>query len=332
METNKLSDWAHDEIIYSLVKLLNEHYVFPDIAIKMESYLKLMMDKEDYKSISNPEVFSKKITQDLQKVSNDKHLKLIYQKQARLNNEGHSEKEQIKEKVVQAKINNYGFYKVERLLGNIGYIDLREFCDPKIAGETAVNAMNLVTNTEALIFDLRKNGGGSPSMVAFIISHLYDSGAFHLNSFYSRKNDFLSQSWTLSYVPGKRFANKPVYVLTSRETFSGAEEFAYHLKNLKRATIIGEITKGGANPGAIHQLTENFSVFIPDGRSVSPITQTNWEGKGVTPDIKTTKQKALETAYIHALYHVISQYHDKEPFEYLVNEAENKLKQLEGNK
>ncbi|WP_312474465.1 S41 family peptidase [Neobacillus sp.] len=328
MQANKMSGWVHDEIIHSLVKALNEHYVFPDIAKEMGKYLELKLTRKDYESIKSPETFCEQITNDLREISKDKHLRLRYTEQEKSIDRKIREKEQREDYLLQAKIDNYGFHKVERLPGNIGYIELRAFYEPEFAAEAAVNAMNLVANTDALIFDLRSNGGGSPLMVAFIISYLFNSEPFHLNSFYSRSKDFLSQSWTLSYVPGKRYGDKPVYVLTSHKTFSGAEEFAYNLKNLKRATVIGEVTAGGANPGAVHQLTKHFSIFIPDGRAINPITQTNWEGKGVTPDVKTTQNEAFETAYERALYYVINHYQDRKQYRFLVKEAENQL----GNK
>ncbi|WP_164218595.1 S41 family peptidase [Virgibacillus sp. YIM 98842] len=330
MQAENRNGWVHDTegIIYSIAKLLKEHYVFPDIAKETARYLEHRLEGKDYEAIKNPETFSGQVTRDLQKISNDKHLKLTYTAKAGSNDQVISDKEQMEKRMLQARINNFGFHKVERLQGNIGYIDLREFHDPKFAAETAASAMNLVANTEALIFDLRNNGGGSPSMVAFLISYLFDCAPFHLSSFYTRQNDFFSQSWTLSYVPGKRYGDNPIYVLTSRETFSGAEEFAYNLKNLQRATIIGEATKGGANPGTVHQLTRNFSVFIPDGQAINPITQTNWEGKGVTPDIQTTQGKALETAYAQALQHIMSSCSGSRNYQFLAKEAETRLEQL----
>ncbi|MFB6475054.1 S41 family peptidase [Paenibacillus glucanolyticus] len=328
VEANQMRGWAHEEVIHSLAKALNSHYVFPDVAEEMGNRLEHKLVGKEYEAIKNAEAFCEQVTYDLREISKDKHLRLRYTEQEKSVDMKISEKEQREEYLLHAKLDNYGFHRVERLAGNIGYIHLRGFHDPEFAGEAAVNAMNLVANTDALIFDLRNNGGGSPSMVAFITSYLFDSEPFHLNSFYSRANDVISQSWTLSYVPGKRYGNKPVYVLTSDRTFSAAEEFTYNLKNLKRATIIGEVTAGGANPGAIHQLTKHFGIFIPDGRAINPITQTNWEGIGVTPDVETTHHEAYEMAYKLALKHVISLYQDRSEYGFIVKEAENQLKQL----
>jgi C-terminal processing protease CtpA/Prc len=196
---------------------------------------------------------------------------------------------------------NYGFEKIERLPGNIGYIDLRGFQDPETGLETVAAAMNFVNNTDALIFDLRQNGGGDPGMVALICSYLFGEKPVHLNTFYNRKKDSTEEFWTKASVAGKRYGDKDIYVLTSNKTFSAAEEFSYNLKNLKRATIIGETTGGGAHPGGMFRINDHFSAFVPDGRAINPITKTNWEGTGVEPDVKVLKELALKTAHALAL-------------------------------
>ena len=169
------------------------------------------------------------------------------------------------------------------------------------AGATAQAAMNFLGNADALIIDLRQNGGGSPSMIQLITSYLYGPERVHLNNFYNRPRDEYTQTWTLPYVPGKRRPDIDVYVLTSQSTFSAAEEFSYNLRNLERATLIGETTGGGAHPGGTQIATSRFTIWVPDGRAINPITNTNWEGVGVEPHIKVPAQEALETAQITAL-------------------------------
>jgi C-terminal processing protease CtpA/Prc len=155
--------------------------------------------------------------------------------------------------------------------------------------------MGFVAHTDALIFDLRQNGGGDPAMVTFIASYLFDKPT-HLNDLYNRKEDSTQQFWTLSYVPGERLAKQPVFVLTSKRTFSGAEEFCYDLKNQKRATIVGETTGGGAHPVGGHPVADYFMVGVPFAKAINPITKTNWEGTGVEPDVKVSAADALTTA------------------------------------
>jgi C-terminal processing protease CtpA/Prc len=190
---------------------------------------------------------------------------------------------------------NCAFEKVEILPNNIGYIKFNAFMDASFCGSTVVAAMGFVAHTDALIFDLRQNGGGQPAMVTMIASYLFDEPT-HLIDIYNRKEDATTQNWTLSYLPGPRLTTQPVYVLTSERTFSGAEEFAFDLKNQKRATIVGETTGGGAHPVSGHPVADYFMVDVPFAKSLDPVTKTNWEGTGVQPDVKVPAADALETA------------------------------------
>ena len=156
-------------------------------------------------------------------------------------------------------------------------------------------------NTDALIFDLRRNGGGSPVTIGILSSYLFDK-VTHLNDFYVRERDQRQQFFTTAEVEGRRYGTgKPVYVLTSNRTFSAAEEFTYNLKNLKRATIVGETSGGGAHPGGVRRITDHVGIWLPNGRAINPITKTNWEGTGVEPDIKTSAGDALAAAHLDAL-------------------------------
>lgn len=190
---------------------------------------------------------------------------------------------------------NCSFGKVEILSHNIGYLKFNAFADPTICGPTVVAAMNFLAHVDAIIFDLRENGGGDPKMVAMISSYLFDKPT-HLNDLYNRKEDSTTQYWTLPYVPGARLADKPAFVLTSKSTFSGAEEFTYNLKNLKRAAIVGETTGGGAHPVSGQRIDDHFMIGVPFARAVNPITKTNWEGTGVEPEVKVEASQALDAA------------------------------------
>jgi C-terminal processing protease CtpA/Prc len=196
--------------------------------------------------------------------------------------------------------NNCFFRKVEILPNNIGYIKFDAFPDASFCGPTVVAAMGFVAHTDALIFDIRQNGGGQPAMVTMIASYLFDKPT-HLIDIYNRKEDTTTQNWTLSYLPGQRLTKQPVFVLTSKRTFSGAEEFAFDLKNQKRATIIGETTGGGAHPVSGHLVADYFMVGVPFAKSLDPVTKKNWEGTGVEPDVKVDAADALTTAEKMAL-------------------------------
>lgn len=303
LQDMQIDSATRKSVIDNLVKELNESYVFLEIAKKMETDIRARGDAREYDSMSSARAFAEKLTADLQAVSKDKHLRVRFSQQVipvRKERTEPTEEEKAENRWFTKRI-NFGFEKVERLNGNIGYIDLRGFSDHEAGAETVAAAMNLVNNTEALIFDLRQNGGGSPFMVALISSYLFGDKPVHLNDLYWRKGDKTDEFWTKPAVTGKKFGDRDVYVLTSNRTFSGAEEFSYNLKNLKRATIIGETTGGGAHPGGMVRLGDHFGAFVPTGRAISPITKTNWEGTGVEPDIKVPKEQALKVAYLMAL-------------------------------
>ena len=291
------------QVIDGILKRLNDSYVFPETAKKMEQAIRERVSRKEYDQITSSKEFATKLTNDLQDVSHDKHLRVRYSynplpERGPRREPTAEEREQEKRELTWM---NHAFTKVERLEGNIGYIDFRGFLDPDLAADTVAAAMNFVNGTDALIIDMRYNGGGNPAMVAFVCSYLFGPEPVHLNDLYWREGNRTDEFWTRKEVPGKRYLNKDVYVLTSKRTFSGAEEFTYNLKNLKRATIIGETTGGGAHPGGGFRITEHFGIFVPTGRAISPITKTNWEGTGVTPDVDVPADQALVVARLMAL-------------------------------
>ncbi|MGZ5473429.1 MAG: S41 family peptidase [Thermoanaerobaculia bacterium] len=296
------------QVIEGSIAALNRYYVFSDGAKKMEQAVRARAAKGEYDGITSARAFAEKLQADLQEVSKDKHLGVRYSSEPvadRVFNQAPSAEDFERERAFAEKL-NYGFEKVERLQGNIGYVDIRGFVPPAIGGETAAAAMTFVAGTDALIVDLRRNGGGEPAMIAFVTSYLFDQPV-HLNDIYQRYDQTTQQWWTTSYAPGRRFGGKkPVYVLTSSRTFSGGEEFAYNLKNLARATIIGETTGGGAHPVDVVKVGEHFLIGVPFARAINPITKTNWEGTGVAPDIAVPADQALDRAYVLALEKVIA--------------------------
>lgn len=292
-------------VVDSISSKLNANYVFPEVATKMSSSITSKLGSGNYKSILDPQEFASTLTADLRAISNDKHIRVTFSPDRIAEQQQTVTAEDsiafLNRYVSNLKRNNFGFKEVKIMAGNIGYLDLRSFSNVTYAGETAVAAMNFLSNADAIIIDLRNNGGGSPAMIQLITSYLFGSDPVHLNNFYWRPTDQNSQTWTLPHVSGTRSPDTPLYVLTSSGTFSAAEEFSYNLKNLERATLVGETTGGGAHPGGSVVATDRFMVWVPTGRAINPITNTNWEGTGVSPHIKTPAAEALNIAYMDAL-------------------------------
>jgi hypothetical protein len=255
-------------VIAELGAKMNEIYVFPDKAKLVVERLNAREQSGAYRGAKDLDAFAAMLTEDLREPTRDKHLGVRYHARPLPPDTGRREPtpEQEREFGNFMKSRNYDIRKVETLPGNIGYIDLRN------------------------------NGGGDPFAVAYMSSYLFDKRT-HLNDMYWREGNRTDAFWTEEDVPGKRFGGtKKVYVLTSKKTFSGAEEFSYNLQQLRRGLIIGETTGGGAHPGGVHRIHQHLGAFIPSGRAVNPISKTNWEGTGVVPDVPVKAEDALATA------------------------------------
>jgi CubicO group peptidase (beta-lactamase class C family) len=304
------------EVIEGALKQLNDAYVFPEVAKKMEAAIRERMQRKEYDAITSPSALAAALTNHLQEVSHDKHLRVTYSRES-FRDRREPSKEEIEQQKAFAAARNFGFLKVERLDGNVGYIDFRGFMEADWAADTLAGAMNFLGNTDALIFDVRNNGGGQPEMVALICSYLFDKRT-HLNDIYWRPTNKTTEYWTLDKFAGKRYGEqKAVYVLTSRRTFSAAEEFTYNLKNLKRATIVGETTGGGAHPVEFRRINEHFGIGVPAGRAINPITKTNWEGTGVKPDVEVAADQALKAAHLAAVKSVSAKLTNPELKQYM---------------
>ena len=282
-------------VIDGAIALLDEFYVFPEVAKKMGIAVRGRAKRGEYDSVTDGDAFARLLAAHFQEVSHDKHIFVSFSPTQLPEDSAPPSREAIARQREAMRDANCAFEKVEHLKGNIGYVKFNGFADPEICAPTAIAAMNFLSNVDALIFDLRQNGGGDPKMIALLCSYLFEHQT-HLNDLWTRKGDETEQFWTLPYVPGKRLPTTPVYVLTSHRTFSGAEEFTNNLKVLKRATIVGEVTGGGAHPVAGHRVDDRFTIGVPFARAINPITRTNWEGVGVEPDVKVSAEDALTTA------------------------------------
>lgn len=289
-------------VIDSVCANLEQEYIFPEITQKYIDKLKEYLQSGKYVSIKEPEEFAAKITEDLAAIHRDEHLSIRYNPEWIKGERQRSELDEVAilQKKREARNVNYGFKEIKILPGNIGYLKLNSFSYDMDAFNAANAAMGFLSNTDAVIIDLRKNGGGSPEMVQFLCSYFLENPRKHLNSFYYKEKDKNTQYWTYTYLPGKRLDKVELYLLTSKNTFSAAEEFSYNLKHMKRATIVGEVTGGGAHDNKYIILNDNFLMSLPFARAINPITKTNWEGIGVEPDVKITSDRALETAQVLA--------------------------------
>ncbi len=307
-EEFKLTELSKKTIIDSLSQKLEEFYIRPNAVADIKKKLNENFKKGTYKDISNSNDFANKLSTDLVDFSKDLHFRVVYDPEWTENQKNKSDKA-VRQKIkalelAEAKKKNFGFQKVQILEGNIGYLQFDYFEDPAIGSETAAATMQFLSNTDALIIDLRKNNGGAMEMGQFISSYFYSGAELPLYKYYTyekNRKKLEKEMWLLPSVPGKRLADIDIYILTSAITFSAAEWMSYSLQNLKRVTIVGEKTAGGAHPIDRKVLPNGFSVNIPFGEVKDPITNQDFEGKGVMPDVLCKSEEAVNTSHLLAL-------------------------------
>jgi len=286
-----------EQVIQSLSQLMNDYYVFPEVAKLTEEHLNAQLSDGYFDQFENDETFAAALTESVQAINKDKHMRI--RKNKPYVAPENSPERMVEERVYQinrSRSNNSGFHTVKVMEGNVGYLDLRGFAGLENGKAVADAYMKLMSRTDAVIIDLSKNGGGSPKMVQYLCSFFFDKKV-HLNSLYYREGDRTIEFWTLDKVGGIKMPDVPLFVITSDRTFSGAEEFSYNMQTQKRATLVGQTSGGGANPGGTMGINENLSVFIPTGKAINPITMTNWEGTGVVPEVKTTIEETLDKTH-----------------------------------
>ena len=304
--TSPVSETERKHVLDALPPLINAHYVFPDIGTQTIASIREHVDHGDYAALADGEQFASAITRDLRAVSHDKHFALRYAGGQADN--GLSREEEEEHRRVLASL---GFVSIARLPGNIA--SLRIDCFDRSPDEPAVadayaKRMTEVADASALILDLRENHGGDPMTVALLVSYLEGPSKILINDFWDRDDGSTWHSYTRPNVPGQKFgATKPLFVLTSKRTFSGGEEAAYDLQALKRATILGETTGGAANPAPRHKVSPHFVLAVPSVRVTNAVTHANWEGVGVIPDVPIAAEDAMHEAQIRAISALIVQ-------------------------
>lgn len=292
-----LSSAQKKAAVETLAKELRTRYVFPDVADKAAKALQAKAAAGGYDGAATDADFAKVLGKDLRDQSHDLHCRVVVDPEIKAADD--DDKPPTPDEAAQARKEmsgfGYGITRLERLQGNVGYLEIRGFGPTYAVAPAYTAAMTLLSGSKAIILDLRRNGGGEPESVAYLLSHFFPEGDIrHLNDIYTRPNDRTQQYWTSAV--GVHF-NGPVFVLTSPRTFSGGEECAYDFQTQKRATLVGETTGGGANPGGMVPLGDGLAVFIPTGKAVNPVTKGNWEHVGVKPDIAVLAADALKTAW-----------------------------------
>ena len=288
----EVDDAGRHRVIHGSIENLKQHYIDPEVAQKMADALLGHEKSGDYNVITDGAGLADLLTRQMREVSHDRNLIVVYSEAAKPDRPPGPTPEGLARYRTAMEQSNCTFERVAMLPHNIGYLKLNSFPDPSICQATATAAMASLNHADAIIFDLRDNTGGFPKMVALIAAYLFD----HPEYLYNPRENTTEQSWTASPVPGNRLADKPVYVLTSVKTFSGAEQFSYDLKMLKRATLVGETTGGGAHAGTYRRIDEHFGMGITETRAINPFSKNDWDGTGVEPDVKVRSADALKKA------------------------------------
>ncbi|MFC2079379.1 S41 family peptidase [Candidatus Bipolaricaulota bacterium] len=292
-------------IVQQAADLFESNYAFPDKGVEVAAKVRKRITAGDFANVKLDRDFIRSLTKLFRELSGDLHVGFAYFEapQPMLDEETFEFGQIDEEDVALARVNNYGFYEVRRLAGNIGYIDLRMFAPVEIGAEIVAAAMTLIADTEALILDVRKNSGGKMNMIACIASYLFDEPV-QTSSLHNCITGETTDYWTSAEVPGRRFGVKPLYMLIGPETFSGGENLAYDLKQLGRVTLVGAKTAGAANATKIYTLTPHVWMAVTYGYCVHPVTKTSFEGIGVEPDVAIDPDEALEEAHRLALLEI----------------------------
>jgi len=293
-------------VIDTALANMTKRYVFPDKVPAIAKALRAGLAGK-YRSLADPQAFVDAVNADVEAIANDRHLRLMWSARPLppLPDPDKIDPAMLKRETEMMARTNFAIPKVEVLDGNIGYLKIDGFMPADDAGPTLAAAVAFLRNSDALIIDLRENGGGAPGTVAMLVSYLEPPRTL-INTFHKRDQSADEQFWTFPYVAGGSWStDKPVFVLTSSNTASGGEEFAYDMQQLKRGTVVGGTTWGGANPGEIVPINDHFAMFLPTGAAVNPISKTNWEGIGIKPDIPVDPARALDTARRLALQKLI---------------------------
>jgi peptidase S41-like protein len=288
----KLDARARHRIIESAIASIKQHHIDPlQAQAAADALLAHERRGDDYAATSNEE-FARLATKQMREATASNELVLLYSTHdIPERTPGPPPPMPATYRDEMQRI-NCAFERVEILPHNVGYLKLNAFPDASVCQVTAAAAMTKLNDASAVIFDLRDNRGGFPSMVSLIAAYLFD----HPEYMYCPLENTTAESWTRSPVPGNKLANKPVYILTSSRTISAAEQFTYNLKMLRRATLVGETTAGGGHAANLHSIGDSFYVGTIEVRAINPYAKSDWYDTGIEPDFKIRAPDALKAA------------------------------------
>lgn len=327
---HQLTQTERTEVINALLRWIESDYVLPDVAKQMAQAVREHQARHEYDSITDDEQFAKALTRDLQAVSHDHHLGVDYSAEP-VSDQPMDEPspEDIRKFRLMGERRNFEYRKVEVLQGNVGLLQVDGFYPAEYVREIVAGAAGFLSHTDAVILDFRQNHGGMIDGPLLLQSYFFKEMT-HISDSYNRSENTTRQFWTMPVVPGPSLADKDLYILTSHDTFSAPEAFAYDMQALGRAKIVGEVTGGGAHGTKPYRLSAHFIASIPFNRGINPVTHTDYEGVGVKPDVAVSAKDALLTAHIMALQGVLKRTtgepERKAELEKLIGELETKIK------
>jgi hypothetical protein len=285
--STRLDPAARAAIVAQLSTELRSRYIYPDAGEKGAAAITAAAASGAYDRVTDLPSFAGRLTDDLRGVLHDKHLTVF----------GETNRPALS--VASIPGGEAGIIRAGRLAGGIAYLEIAGFSNPWSFKPALDRAMAGLKGSRAFILEMRGNHGGDPASVSYLVSHFVPAGKrIEINRIVWRKagtRDLTHKRFFSEPTPVS-FAGRPVYVLIGGHTFSGGEELAYDMQTLKLGTLVGETTGGGANPGQSVPIGHGVMAFIPTGRAESPVTGSNWEGRGVRPDVEVPDADALAAA------------------------------------
>lgn len=314
--TAELSPTQAHAVIAETVRLIDSVYVVPERRQAITGKLQDAERAGRYATV-DPVAFARRVSDDLQAVSGDKHLALHwspaeYAATSTAARVGRDHRAGAEYYAGLGRRRNQGVEELRILPGNIRYMRYTNFLwEADVSGRVLDDAMRFLHDGDALIIDLRGNGGGDASAVQYLISHFLSSPQL-LMTFHDGPSGESSESRSLEYLPAGRISGRPLFVLIDRATGSAAEEFTYHVQQFKLGVLVGQTTAGAANNNALYPINPGFMLSVSTGRPVHPVSKTNWEGAGIAPDVAVEPRQALDRAQALALEQLSARAQDDE--------------------